>query len=158
MNSRFTRAIVVFAVTASAAAMHAEESKRCNSSAAECEQHIRQMLAGRRYLGVQVVELSPVGLMIKNVVPESPASLAELREGDRIVAVNGHSMIAAKISDFKETRAASKAGTLFLIVERRGAMRKFDVRMEPYTKAQIDKIIAAHLAQSHPEGAAGSQK
>jgi predicted metalloprotease with PDZ domain len=158
MNSRFTRAIVVFAVAASAAVVHAEESKRCNSSARECEQQIRQMLAGRRYLGVQVVELSPAGLMIKNVVADSPASRAELKEGDRIVAVNGHSMTEAKIGDFKETLAASKAGTLFLIVQRQGAMKKFDVRMEPYTKAQIDKIIAAHLAQSHPEVAAGSQK
>ncbi|MGZ7040746.1 MAG: PDZ domain-containing protein [Thermoanaerobaculia bacterium] len=159
MNSRFNRAIVVFAVVASAAAaMHAEESKRCNSSARECEQQIRQMLAGRRYLGVQVVQLNPAGLMIKNVVADSPASHAELKEGDRIVAVNGHSMTEAKIGDFKEILAASKAGTLFLIVERQGAMRKFDLRMEPYTKSQIDKIVAAHLASSHPEVAAGSQK
>jgi len=67
-------------------------------------------------------------------------------------------MTEGKIGDFKEILAASKAGTLFLIVERQGAMKKFDLRMEPYTKSQIDKIVAAHMAASHPEVAAGSQK
>jgi len=157
MNSRITRAIAVLAVAAAASAMSAEESKRCNSSARECEQQIRQMLTGRRYLGVQIIEHEG-GLVIKNVVADSPASRAELMEGDHIIAVNGRSMTAAAIRDFKQTLAESKAGTLFIIVERQGALKKFDVRMEPYTKAQIDKIIAAHLAQSHPEVAAGSQR
>lgn len=159
MNSRTTATIAFFVVAiATAATVLAEENTRCNSSARECEQQIRQMLTGRRYLGVQVVELSPAGLAIKGVVPDSPAQRAELKEGDRIMAVNGRSMRGAKIADFKETLAESKSGTLFLIVEREGALRKFDLRMEPYTKAMIDKIVAAHLAQSHPEVAAGSQK
>ena len=159
MNSRIIRTFTVIALIASAAAVVAEENKRCSSSARECEQQIRQMLSGRRYLGVQVVELTANGgLAIKSVVTDSPAWRAELKEGDRIIAVNGHSMREAKIGDFKEKLAESKAGTLFLIIEREGALRKFDVRMEPYTKAMIDKIVAAHLAQSHPEVAAGSQK
>src|SRR5206468_778289 len=123
-----------------------------------CEQQIRQMLSGRRFLGVQVIELSPAGIAIKGIVPDSPASRAELKEGDRIMGVNGRSMRTAKISDFKQTLAESKAGTLFLIVQRDGALQSFYLRMEPYTKAMIDKIVAAHLAQSHPEVAAGSQK
>jgi predicted metalloprotease with PDZ domain len=157
MNFRISRAIAFFAIAATAVALPAEESKRCNSSARECEQQIRQMLNGRRYLGVQIIEHEG-GLYIKNVVAESPASRAELKEGDHIIAVNGRSMTAAAIRDFKQTLAESKTGTLFLIVERQGALRKFDVRMEPYTKAMIDKIVAAHLAQSHPEVAAGSQR
>ena len=159
MNSRLTRTIAFFLVaTAAAAVVFAEENTRCSQSARECEQQIRQMLSGRRYLGVQVVELTPAGLSIKAVVPDSPAERAELKAGDRIMAVNGRSMRGAKIADFKETLAESKSGALFLIVERDGAFRKFELRMEPYTKAMIDKIVAAHLAQSHPEVAAGSQK
>jgi C-terminal processing protease CtpA/Prc len=158
MNSRITRTFAVLALVAIATVALAEENKRCSASARECEQQIRQMLGGRRFLGVVVTELTPAGIIVKSIVPDSPASRAELKEGDRIIAVNGHSMQEAKIGDFKETLAASKAGTLFLIVQREGAMRKFDLRMEPYTKAMIDKIVAAHLAQSHPEVAAGSQK
>jgi predicted metalloprotease with PDZ domain len=157
MSSRTTCAILFLGLFASVAAAGVDETKRCNSSARDCEQQIRQMLTGRRYLGVQIVEVGG-GLVIKNVVADSPASRAELKEGDRIIAVNGRSMLHAAIRDFKQTLAESKAGTLFIIVGRQGAFRKFDIRMEPYTKAQIAKIIAAHLAQSHPEVAAGSQR
>jgi len=34
-------------------------------------------------------------------------------------------------------------------VQRRGILKHIDVRMEPYTKAQIDKIVAQHLAEFH---------
>ena len=159
MNSRILRSFAFIAIAATAAVVVAEDSKRCNVPAAECEQQIRQMLTGRRYLGVSVEQITENGgLVIKSVVPDSPADRAELKGGDRIVAVNGHSMQDAKIGDFKEKLAESKSGALFLIVSRDGAFKKFEVRMEPYTKAMIDKIVAAHLAQSHPEVAAGSQK
>jgi C-terminal processing protease CtpA/Prc len=159
MNSRIIRTVAALTVVAVTAALFAGEDKqRCNQSARECEQQIRQMLAGRRFLGVVVSDGDANGVMIKSIVPDSPAQRAELKEGDRIIAVNGHSMRNAKLVEFKETLAGSKAGSLFLIVEREGALRKFELRMEPYTKSMIDKIVAAHLAQSHPEVAAGSQK
>jgi C-terminal processing protease CtpA/Prc len=159
MNSRVIRTVAVLTVVAAAAALFAgEEKQRCNQSARECEQQIRQMLAGRRFLGVVVSDGDANGVMIKSIVPDSPAQHAELKEGDHIIAVNGHSMRNAKLLAFKETLADSKAGSLFLIVEREGALRKFELRMEPYTKSMIDKVVAAHLAQSHPEVAAGSQK
>jgi C-terminal processing protease CtpA/Prc len=157
MISRILRTAVVLAF-ASVAVFAAEDKQRCNVPARECEQQIRQMLSGRRYLGVVVSDGDESGVAIKSIVPDSPADRAELKAGDHIIAVNGHSMRNAKLVEFKETLAGSKAGSLFVIVEREGAMRKFELRMEPYTKAMIDKIVAAHLAQSHPEVAAGSQK
>ena len=72
-----------------AAGAHAgEEKKKCSTPPAECERIIRQMLSGRRYLGVQIVELNP-GIAIKSVVEDGPAERAELRPGDRLMAVNG---------------------------------------------------------------------
>ena len=52
--------------------VQAEEPK-CHNAARECTQQIRKMLGGRRYLGIQVVELKP-GLVIKSVLPDSPAA------------------------------------------------------------------------------------
>lgn len=139
-----------------ATAVLAGDEKMCQAPARECEQQIRQMLSGRRYLGVQLVEIKP-GLTIKAVLPNSPASRAQLKEGDRLIAVNGQSIVGGTAQDFKKILAAAKeTGTLWMIIQRRGAYRKVEVRLEPYSKDQIDKIIAAHMLQSH-QATAGSE-
>src|SRR5258708_32523413 len=65
-----------------------DQSKKCNQSARECEQEIRQMLTGRLYLGIEVAQKTS-GLIVKTVVPESPASRAYFEVGDRLRSVNG---------------------------------------------------------------------
>jgi predicted metalloprotease with PDZ domain len=152
MKRNLTRAITLLTV---AVALHAaaDESRMCQSSARECEQQIRQMISGRRYLGVQLVELQP-GLTIKSVLPDSPAENADLKAGDRLIAVNGRSLVGGKVQDFKRIIAdAKETGRLWMIIQRRGAYRKVEVKLEPYTKEQIDKIVATHLTQRHPASA-----
>lgn len=113
------------------------------------------MLSGRRYLGAVIIELHP-GIMIKAVLPDGPA-IRELKEGDRIIAVNGRTIANGNAKEFKQALADVKdTGTLFMIIQRRGAYKKIELKLEPYPKSQIDKIIAAHLAQSHA-GIAASQ-
>jgi S1-C subfamily serine protease len=129
--------------------LSAQEPKRCNGMAKQCEQQIRTMLSGRRYLGLQVVELKP-GLVVKTVVADSPAERANFKAGDRLMAVNGQPITEATIQDFKRILSGARdTGTLWVIVQRRGAYKKIEVRLEPYSQAQIDKIIAVHLAQTH---------
>jgi predicted metalloprotease with PDZ domain len=139
-----------------AVSAHAEQGKQCTASARECEQAIRQMLSGRSYLGAQLVELNP-GLAIKSVVPDSPAEIADLRPGDRLMAVNGRSTVEASIRDFKQILSEAKeTGRLWIIVKRHGALSRIEVRLLPYSKEQIDKIVAQHLAASHTQAASGS--
>ena len=115
------------------------------------------MLSGRRYLGAQLIDQRP-GLIIKSVSPDGPAARVELRPGDRIIAVNGRQMTNAGIREFKQVLSEVKdTGTMFMIIQRHGAMRKVEFRLEPYPESQIEKIIAAHLAQSHPGSVAASQ-
>ena len=66
MISRILRIIPAVLVFVSFA-VRAEEPKKCSASAHECEQEIRRMLAGRRYLGLQVVELPHGGILVKSV-------------------------------------------------------------------------------------------
>jgi len=147
----------VFAVVV-ASAVAAEEAKKCTVPARECEQQIRQMLSGRRYLGAQLEEVNP-GLTVKSVVEDGPAEHADLRPGDRLMAVNGRSTMQATIRDFKQILSdAKQTGRLTIIVQRNGLLRRIDVRLEPYSKAQIDKIVAQHLAQSHSMTATGPQQ
>jgi predicted metalloprotease with PDZ domain len=157
MHVRFS-IVAVSAALVVAATLAADEAKKCTASARECEQHIRQMLSGRRYLGVQLVELNP-GLAIKTVVEDGPAERADLRPGDRLMAVNGRSTLQATIRDFKEILGdAKETGRLYVIVNRHGLLKRIDVRLEPYSKAQIDKIVAQHLAESHSLSATGPQQ
>jgi len=133
--------------------LQAQEPKHCSATAKDCDQQIRQMLTGRRYLGLTVVQLKP-GLVVKGVVAGSPAE-KRFEAGDRLIAVNGHSMREATVQDFKRVLAGNReTGLLWVIVQRRGAYKKIEVRLEPYTKDQIDKIIAGHLAHSHTATAA----
>jgi len=139
-------------------AVFAQEPKKCSASARECQKQIRDMMTGRRYLGLQVVDLKP-GVVVKSVVADSPAERSGFGEGDRIIGVNGHAMTMATVREFKQilAQASNTGGRLFVIVQRRGALRKIDVRLEPYTNQQIEKIIAAHLTQYH-SGTAGAEK
>jgi predicted metalloprotease with PDZ domain len=149
---------IVAAVSLLVITAHADEKKvKCTTPPAECERIIRQMLSGRRYLGVLLQELNP-GLMVKSVVDEGPADRANLRPGDRFIAVNGKSTRDANIPDFKQILTDAKdTGRLYIIVQREGRLRPIELRMEPYTKAQIDKIIAQHLAEAHAIAAAPAQ-
>jgi predicted metalloprotease with PDZ domain len=130
-------------------AAHADERRMCTAPASECEKAIRELSGGRRYLGAKIKELEP-GIMIETVLDDGPAARADLRAGDRLMSVNGHPTMEANIKSFKQILYSAKAtGVLWVIVLRQGAFKKIDVRLEPYTKAQIDKMVAQHLAQGH---------
>jgi predicted metalloprotease with PDZ domain len=150
--------LAFLALVVGATALAAQESGRCSSSARECELEIRQMLSGRRYLGAQIVDLNP-GVAIKSINNDGPAVHADLVAGDRIIAVNGKSLMYGSVRDYKGIIAEVKdsGGMLFMIVDRHGAYHKVEVRLWPFPKAQVEKIIAAHLATSHGGAAAGSQ-
>ncbi len=140
---------LLFAALLLAPTAYAANGKMCTASARECEQAIRQLSSGRRYLGAQIEELNP-GIYIKAVIDDAPAARADLKPGDRLMAVNGHNIVDGNITDFKQILySARETGVLWVIVKRQGVLKKIDVRLEPYTKAQIDKMVAQHLAQSH---------
>ena len=128
-------------------------TRKCNAPAAECERAIRSMASGRRYLGALVAEVN-AGLRVTTIAPDSPARRGGLGEGDRLMAINGQSLIKSDIKDFKHILSEAKeTGRLSIIVLRDGILKKIDVRLEPYSKAQIDKIVAQHMAEAHPEAA-----
>ena len=136
---------------ASSVFVFADEQK-CDGSARECEQKIRQFLSGRRFLGATIAEKN--GLFIQSVTPNGPAERGGLQAGDRLIACNFKSLTSASPRDFKQILAdARQSGMLRLIVWRRGTYTTIVTRLEPYTKEQIDKIITAHLSQSHQSSA-----
>src|SRR5262249_51989917 len=127
-------------------------SKICNAPAAECERAIRSMASGRRYLGAWVEELHP-GLRVTTITPESPAQRGGLGEGDRIMIVNGQRLDRSDIKEFRRiVSEARENGWLHILVQRGGILKRVEVRLEPYSKAQIDKMVAQHMTEGHPSG------
>ena len=156
MRSRF---ILFFAVVVSfAAAAFADDAKKCTTPPDECARQIRQMLTGRPYLGVLLSE-EMNGLVVKTVVPDSPAEHADLKAGDKLVAVNGHRTTEASIKDFKQIldEVGRTHRHLWMLVQRRGAFKKVDLMMEPYSKAQIERIVRQHLSEAHASAAPDSR-
>jgi S1-C subfamily serine protease len=139
----------LFAAVASAYA----DDLKCNVAVRECDQQIRNMLGGKRYHGAQVDEKKP-GLVVKSVDEKSPAWRAGLQAGDRLIAVNGKSLTQATKREFKQLVAdARDTGRLGLIIWRSGGYRKIEIRLEPYSKEQMDKVIAGHLSTHVHAGA-----
>jgi predicted metalloprotease with PDZ domain len=137
-----------FVATLAAASLFADEPK-CNGVARDCEQAIRHMLSGRRYLGATIEDRNP-GLVVKAVHENGPAARNGLKPGDRLIALNGKSLTQANAKEFKQILAdARETGRLFMIVSRHNAYKILEMRLEPYTKEQIAKIVAAHLSQGH---------
>lgn len=139
----------IFVASLAAASLLADEP-RCAGVARDCDQQIRHMLSGRRYLGATIEDRNP-GLVVKAVHENGPAARNGLKPGDRLIALNGKSLTQATAREFKQYLAdARDTGRLFMIISRRNVYQKLEIRLEPYTKEQISKIVAAHLSQSHP--------
>src|SRR5256885_3009037 len=101
MQSRISRLVSLSLSFLVAALVYAQQpAKKCNQSARECEQEIRQMLAGKLYFGVEVEERN-LALIVKTVAPESSAWRVDLEVGDRLIAVGGHVTQQATIKEFK---------------------------------------------------------
>src|SRR5437660_10732728 len=162
MHSRQIQFVFMSALllAATARADDPKTTKRviCNAPAAECERAIRSMASGRRYLGALVEEINGGGVHVTSITPESPAQRGGLGEGDRLMVVTGHPVVHGDVKEFKHILSDAKdIGWVSFIVLRSGILKRVDVRLEPYTKAQIDKMVAQHMQEAHPQSATTTQ-
>lgn len=142
-------AILIAGWFVSAPIVAADDKAKCAASADECETQIREMLAGRKYIGLKVTRTSG-GILVTSVVPGSPGERAGIRGGDRIVTINGRDCTSANVTIVKEILNATREGyKVSFTVDRSGYFRRFDVRVEVLSKEQIDKAVAAHLREAH---------
>src|SRR5438477_12642804 len=161
MHSRQIRFVFISALLVAAA--RADEPQpapqiTCNAPAAECERAIRSLASGRRYLGALVEELPNGGVRITSIATDSPAQRGGLGEGDRFMVANGRALVHGDVKEFKHILSDAKDnGWVSFIVMRSGILKRVDVRLEPFSKAQIDKMVAQHMADFHPQSANTTQ-
>ena len=71
----------------------------------------------------------------------------------RSATVNGSVTSQASIKQFKQIvnqiLEKPQAGRIYIIVQREGILKKLDAHPAPYSRAQIDKIVAQHLLEAH---------
>lgn len=132
----------------------AGQEGHCTMKRKECESRIREILSGRKYLGVHIEEMKG-SLFIKSIVPDSPASRAGLRSGDRILRLNGYDLTDSTVQRFKEVLGSTRdSGRLSIIVAREGRLQRVDAKLMEMSRGQIDKIVATHLKEAHTESSA----
>src|SRR5262249_20851821 len=94
------------------------------------------------------------GVHITSIATDSPAQRGGLGEGDRFMVVNGHQLVHGDVKEFKRILSESKdTGWVSFIVMRSGILKTVDLRLEPYPKAQIDKMVAQAITEFHPQSA-----
>lgn len=131
------------------AAAAAANKQRCGASARECDIQIRTMIAGKKFLGIKLIE-SRWGPVVESIVPRSNAALAGLAPGDRILAVNSRNC-CANVAEFKRTLSRLPTGRISISVVRDGQIRIFHPQLIPITREQIAKVVEAHLRDAHDQ-------
>lgn len=107
------------------------------------------MLEGRAYLGVKLAE-SRFGVEVRSVVPGSPADAAGLKAGDRIYSINGRELSTSDLPSVKKIISkVGPSGRLQLTVVRFGTVFSLQARPQRMSKAQIQKVVSAHLQMAH---------
>lgn len=144
---RFITVVLLLTATAITAQPH------CKADVRECEQKIRQILSGRRYLGVTLVD-TRWGTVIREVMPDSPAARAGLKPDDRIVGINSHDCTGADPQEVKQLlmpggRPAHPEITI--VVSRIGEVHRLKARLGLMPKEKIDKIVQRHIDTAHHE-------
>jgi len=135
----------------------ASAAGRCTGTASVCEQNIRAMMLGRKYLGVRFGD-TRWGLTVKSIIEDSPAAKAGLRIGDRILTVNGIDCSKADMRRFKTVLGGVKAARVTIAVLRLGSVSWVTIELRPMSKEQIDRAVASHMRDAHAGVSLGEQR
>ncbi|HVT02762.1 MAG TPA: PDZ domain-containing protein [Thermoanaerobaculia bacterium] len=150
-KSLFRKTIAILALTVLVAGGLAAQETKCKESAHECEKKIREILSGRRFLGVT---FNPGNLVIKAIIPESPAEKAGLRPGDVVMGLNGHDLVGRDGTVFKTFLHESKDGQrVAILIRRDGTYKNLSTQLTAMSEKQIERVVAGHLKEAHTESA-----
>jgi len=130
----------------------AGEHKKCTLSVEECKAKMKAKIAAKGWLGVELDKNDANQMVVKEVVPASPAAAAGFQKGDVVVAVNGIDYSSENEADkakLKEAWAPGKKATF--TVKREGAKKDLAVELTKVPDEVAAKWIQEHMKEQHAE-------
>jgi S1-C subfamily serine protease len=148
---RWTAMALAAALAVPAAA--GEKGKKCEMDAQACLIKMAAALENRGWVGIEMDEENG-RMVVKRVVPGSPAEAAGMNPGDALVALNG-TPVGEKSEAAK--KAAQKAmvpgGKVTYTVLRDGKERPVEVTLGKLPREVLAQWVGAHMLESHVRAA-----
>ena len=149
-SSLFIIAALVLAVALPTFA--GEKHKKCDASAEECLKHMKEKLAKKAWLGIEMDGTEEGYYTITKVVEGSPAETAGFAAGDVLLAMNG---VSYAEDNGKEIKAAwgevSPGSTAVFVVKRDGEKTKLKAELAHVPDEMAKKWISKHMEKYHSE-------
>jgi C-terminal processing protease CtpA/Prc len=137
---------------------HAGTSGKCGYDTQSCLNGFAAMRDTRGWVGIKMDKNDAGEMVVKSVVPGSPAAAAGIEEGDVLVTLNG-----AKLSDME---AAKKAGgewkvgqTVSYTVTHGGVAKELSITLARMPDDVFDAMVGEHMLADHvmAKGAANAE-
>ncbi len=124
---------------------------RCVRPAAECAAAMREMYQVRGWSGLETDEQEDGTLLVRSVLPNSPADRVGIAAGDLLVSMNGVTLSrenAAKIQAMK-TGGLKIGDKVAYGVKRGKEITTLDLRLEKIPDAVLTSLIERHSREEH---------
>src|SRR5262245_28114654 len=122
---------------------------KCTKTADECLTSRTAEIKAHGYIGVDTAKDNDGSILVKKVLPGSPAEAAGLQPGDRLVAMNG-----IKLGDDENEEALMAAKkdmkvgtTVNYTISRGGAERKVAMKLAPVPEDVLAMWVGHHMLE-----------
>ena len=154
-----TRSLVLAATLAlavAAPAMAGGDHAKCEMSVDECLASFTKKADNYGWVGIELDEADKTGYMVvKKVVPDSPAAAAGFQVKDILFAMNGVELIDANKDKIKEARGEWLPGQHVVYVLRRYDKDvKVELTLGKMPHDVLAQIVGNHMLEAHAQLAA----
>jgi predicted metalloprotease with PDZ domain len=128
---------------------------KCTYTAQECLNHMA-MMKGRGWTGIDLDHTPDGAMIVKDVVPGSPAEKAGFAKGDALVALNGVPMTDGPA--VQKARGEWTPGQkVTYTVKRSDAEKSLVVTLVPMPEESYEKMVGHHMLSDHVQTAAAEK-
>ena len=125
-----------------------DTKQKCSYSTQDCLNYMVKQFQSRGWVGIELEGSDTGDLTITRVEPDSPAEAAGLREGDKLLAMNGIRFSEENKEAMKGAQAKMTVGaTVTYTVDRAGKSKDVDVTLQQMPDSVMAKWIGRHMLE-----------
>jgi C-terminal processing protease CtpA/Prc len=156
---RFATIVAGAALLALSSGVVAGEKKKCTADPADCKAKMKAKIAAKGWLGVELDKNDQKQMVVKQVMPDTPAAAAGFEKGDIFLALNGVDYYAKDEATKKKMKKAWAPGQkATFTVERAGAKKELAVELGKVPTEVAKKWIQEHMQEHHADAQHGKAK